>query len=158
MYIDRIKNGNTTTTKQSTLESIEEFKKDLHLLEVGRIKPSDVIGKGYKGNTRLIAENWLKENIYVKEKILSFFENNNSKFAGGGSTNEGIDLFEDYENIPPEVKAILDKYSEDFEDGNYQGMDNAHDELEEIGYTFDFYLDGVAYDLRPLGTKGKVEE
>ena len=80
------------------------------------------------------------------------------KFAGGGSTNEGIDLFEDYENIPPEVKAILDKYSEDFEDGNYQGMDNAHDELEEIGYTFDFYLDGVAYDLRPLGTKGKVEE
>jgi hypothetical protein len=154
-YIDRIKDGKTTTTKQSTLESIEEFKKDLHLLEVGRIKPSDIIGKGYKGNTRLIAENWLKENIYVKEKILTFFENDNSKFSGGGSTNSRMDLFEDYENIPPEVQNILDKYAEEFGDDfggmDYKDMANMHNEIYAVGYTFDSGLDNMAFGLRPVG-------
>lgn len=70
---------------------------------------------------------------------------------------EGIDLFEDYENIPEEVQAILDEYQTAFEDGDYKGLEQAHKELERIGYTFDYYLDGQAYDLRPIGTKGKVE-
>jgi hypothetical protein len=71
------------------------------------------------------------------------------KYAKGGKTPEFIDLFEDYENIPPKVQKILDKYEEDFEDGNYQGLNKAHAELGKIGYTFEFYLDGVAYGLRP---------
>ena len=33
----------------------------------------------------------------------------------------------------------------------------ALEKLEKIGYTFDYYLDGIAYDLRPIGTMGKVE-
>lgn len=80
------------------------------------------------------------------------------KFSGGGSTDEGIDLFEDYENIPPQVQAILDKYEDSFIDGDYKGLQQAHDELWEIGYTFEYYLDGVAYDLRPIGTKGKITD
>lgn len=79
-------------------------------------------------------------------------------FKGGGSTEEGIDLFEDYKNIPPKVQRILDKYSQGIEDGDYNDLGDAKNELEEIGYTFDYYLDGVPYDLRPIGTKGKVEE
>jgi hypothetical protein len=77
----------------------------------------------------------------------------------GGKMNdeEGIDLFEDYENIPPKVQKILDKYEDDFINGDYQGTTKALKELEKIGYTFEFYLDGVAYDLRPIGTKGKSE-
>jgi hypothetical protein len=82
----------------------------------------------------------------------------NKKFSGGGSTDEGIDLFEDYENIPPQVQEILDNYSEGIEDGNYKDLQDAKNDLEEIGYTFDFYLDGTAYDLRPIGTKGKTDE
>lgn len=66
--------------------------------------------------------------------------------------NKKIDLFEDYENIPENVQNILDEYSEDFEDGNYAGLQKAQKELEAIGYTFDFYVDGSAYGLRPLGT------
>ena len=71
------------------------------------------------------------------------------KYDTGGKTPEFIDLFEDYENIPPKVQKILDKYEESFEDGDYQGLNKAHAELGKIGYTFEFYLDGVAYGLRP---------
>lgn len=70
---------------------------------------------------------------------------------------KGIDLFEDSENIPPEVQAILDKHLYDFQDGKYEGLNKALKKLEKIGYTFDYYLDGIAYDLRPIGTMGKVE-
>ena len=44
------------------------------------------------------------------------------------------------------------------EDGDYKELAKAHKELEAIGYTFDYYLDGVAYDLRKIGQKGKVAE
>ena len=77
------------------------------------------------------------------------------KLATGGSLDEQtyIDLFEDYENIPAEVQMILDEYSESFEDGDYIGMSKAQNELEQIGYTFDFYVDGDAYGLRPINVK-----
>jgi hypothetical protein len=81
-----------------------------------------------------------------------------SKYAQGGETSEGIDLFEDYENIPPNVQKVLDKYQDAFMDGDYQGLLKAHKELGKIGYTFEYYLDGQAYDLRPIGTKGKSED
>jgi hypothetical protein len=68
-----------------------------------------------------------------------------------------IDLFEDWESIPANVRIILDKHQDDFESGNYAGLNKALKKLEKIGYTFDYYLDGIAYDLRPIGTLGKVE-
>ena len=67
----------------------------------------------------------------------------------------GIDLFEDYKNIPKNVQRILDQHQEDFENGSYNGLNKALKKLEKIGYTFEYYLDGIAYDLRPIGTIGK---
>lgn len=72
-----------------------------------------------------------------------------SKYAEGGR----IDLFEDYENIPPEIQEILDFYEDDFVDGNYNGLSKALKEVEAKGYTFEYYLDGEAYGLRPIGVK-----
>ena len=105
--------------------------------------------------------------FYLNEKIINkvianhhkkkLKEIQTKKYSGGGSTDEGIDLFEDYDNIPPQVQKILDKYADSFEDGDYKGLTDADNELNKIGYTFDFYLDGVAYDLRPIGSKGKSE-
>lgn len=69
----------------------------------------------------------------------------------------GIDLFEDYTNIPAKVQTILDKYEDAFVNGDYKQLEKAHKELNKIGYTFEYYLDGQAYDLRPIGTKGKSE-
>ena len=62
-----------------------------------------------------------------------------------------IDLFEDYENIPNDIQDILDKYSEDFEDSNYEGLSMALKEVRDRGYTFEYYVNGDAYGLRPIG-------
>lgn len=68
---------------------------------------------------------------------------------------KGVDLFETPELIPLEVQNILDEYEDAFMDGEYRGLSEALTRLEKIGYTFDYYLDGVAYDLRPIGMLGK---
>ena len=62
---------------------------------------------------------------------------------------ETVDLFEDYENIPKEVDAIIKKYNY-FEDATYKDLDECLKELEAIGYTFDYYLDAQPYNLRKI--------
>lgn len=80
-----------------------------------------------------------------------------SLFDEGGEVEEGVDLFEDYDDIPSNVQEVLDKYSDAFEDGDYKGLEKANKELGKIGYTFEYGLDGQAYDLRKVGEKGKSE-
>jgi hypothetical protein len=84
-----------------------------------------------------------------------YFEDDEFEYKNGGHIDEEIDLFEDYENIPDNVQSILDKYEDDFERGDYTGLEKALKEMNKIGYTFDYYLDGQAYNLRPIGSKGK---
>ena len=83
-------------------------------------------------------------------KLFGFFEN-------GGDLEQGVDLFEDYENMPAKVLMILNKYEDAFMDGDYRGLAKAHEELGKVGYEFEYYLDGQAYDLRKIGQKGKSE-
>ena len=78
-------------------------------------------------------------------------------FAEGGETeDEGVDLFEDYDDIPANVQKILQKY--DFEEGDYRILEKAKKDVEKVGYTFEYSLDGTAYDLRKIGQKGKSED
>ena len=76
------------------------------------------------------------------------------KYADGGEV-EGVDLFEDYDDQPEEVQAILANY--EMEDNDYETLQNLKAELESIGYTMDFGLDAEPYDLRKIGEKGKSE-
>jgi hypothetical protein len=61
-----------------------------------------------------------------------------------------VDLFEDYEKIPVKIQKILDNYEKAFIDGSYKGLTEALNEVRKHGYTFEFYLDGQAYGLRPI--------
>lgn len=62
------------------------------------------------------------------------------------------DLFETPEAIPENIQAILDTFSE--ETGNtYTELQRLVNEIEPLGYTFDYYLDAEAYGLRPLNVK-----
>jgi hypothetical protein len=58
------------------------------------------------------------------------------------------DLFETPELIPQDVQAILETFNEDADP--YHELDRLTNELEEIGYTFDYYLDAEPYGLRPI--------
>ena len=66
-----------------------------------------------------------------------------------GINGTRVDLFEDYENIPPKIKKILDNYEDAFIDGDYKQLTEALNLVRKNGYTFEFYLDGQAYGLRP---------
>lgn len=63
------------------------------------------------------------------------------------------DLFQDYDNMPSELKAIVEKYGARYEAGEMDYKDTAQflEEVEAIGYTFDYYLDNEPYGLRPIG-------
>jgi hypothetical protein len=62
------------------------------------------------------------------------------------------DLFETPELIPSEVQAILETFDED-KPNTYLELDRLVNELENIGYTFEYWLDGESYGLRPINIK-----
>jgi len=69
----------------------------------------------------------------------------------------GIDLFEDYKDIPKKLQKVLNKYDSYLSGGDYRQLEIVLGEVEKVGYTFEYYLDAVPYDLRPIGTLGKTE-
>jgi len=61
-----------------------------------------------------------------------------------------IDYFETPEMIPADVQTILDKHFGDRSDLDYPELAACVEELETIGWTFDFYLDAVPFGLMPV--------
>ncbi len=119
-------------------------------------------GKEKRGKSKKRDNNVMNVSIYRMDsgnyELNTYFAYADGGYmAKGAELEEGVDLFEDYENIPNDVQEILDNHQEAFEDGDYRGLKMAHDELSKIGYTFEYYLDGQAYDLRKIGQKGKSE-
>jgi hypothetical protein len=114
--------------------------------------------KEFKGDKGFeTAKKWGQKNIPNFNIDMIRMEQSKLKKGGPVGDDQGVDLFEDYENIPADVLEILDSHQQAFEDGDYAGLKVANQELNTIGYTFDYYLDGQAYDLRKIGQKGKAE-
>jgi len=65
--------------------------------------------------------------------------------------DEPTDLFETPELIPDNVRAVFEKY-DNGDELSYDEIFKLHTEVEELGYTFDYYLDAVPYDLRKIET------
>lgn len=82
----------------------------------------------------------------VLGSVESYKKNEGKEFKKGGE----IDLFQTPDKIPAKVQAVLDKYIADGDDFDYDNLKKAQQELNRIGYTFDYDLDGIAYDLRPM--------
>ena len=111
------------------------------------------------GADRIVINNSKEERTSYRDKVQML--NNYFKYgvqfkdggmmADGGKTNgddEDVDLFENYDNIPPKVQRVLTKHSEAFEEEDYDKLSKALSDMEKIGYTFEYGLDGVAYNLR----------
>jgi hypothetical protein len=90
------------------------------------------------------------------EEIQSKVKGYSESYAKGGSTYAKggyVDLFEEYEQQPPQVGAIYDKYEQKIIDGDFDYSDSAEflKEMKAIGYTFEYGLDNEPYGLRPIG-------
>jgi hypothetical protein len=59
------------------------------------------------------------------------------------------DLFETPELIPSDVQAILESFDEE-SPNTYAELDRLVNELEVIGYTFDYFINAEPYGLRPI--------
>jgi hypothetical protein len=59
---------------------------------------------------------------------------------------KNTDLFETPELLPDNIKAILDSF--DCETLSYQDCETMLAEMEKLGYTFEFGLDAVPFNLR----------
>jgi hypothetical protein len=93
-----------------------------------------------------------KKQLMYPSEVANKLQSKELEYAKGTNIKK-VDLFEYYDLVPANVEKVLDRYSEAFEDGDYQRLEEAQSELENIGYTFEFGLDGQAYALRPIGVK-----
>ncbi len=59
---------------------------------------------------------------------------------------ESRDLFQCYKSLPEEISEII----KDFEEGNYNDCKKLLERLKPLGYTFDYGLDAVPFNLRKI--------
>lgn len=64
------------------------------------------------------------------------------------NNEQNIDLFEKIETLPVEVQEIVLRYSE--LDNNYIICDNLVKELNQFGYTCEFGLDAIPFNLKKI--------
>lgn len=57
-----------------------------------------------------------------------------------------MDYFDCYDELPEEVQSILNK----FRNIDYTDCDNLINDLNKIGWTCEYYLDAVPYNLVKL--------
>lgn len=86
--VDRIKNGKSTATLESIKEDLKEHKMNLYRLDIGTLKPARIIGTGYRGNTRKIANTWLLKQIAINEKAIELLEEPTAKKSTSSSSSE----------------------------------------------------------------------
>ena len=65
-----------------------------------------------------------------------------------------VDLFDNWQTLPETMQNVLNKYAEIEHD--YNTLEAMQKECEALGYTFDFGLDCVPYDLQEI--KPTVEQ
>jgi len=66
--------------------------------------------------------------------------------------NKNFDLFETPQNIPTRVLTILNEY-ETGDELTYSQCEEMQKRCEHEGYTFEFYLDAVPFNLKPITRK-----
>lgn len=65
--------------------------------------------------------------------------------AGGTKQITMKDLLQDYEQLPPEVRKLLEACDDCM---SYDECRELQAKLAELGYTIDFDLDGSCFDLK----------
>lgn len=109
-----------------------------HLTEcIGIVKRSEIAAD--KGTFYISAGNrsCAIPNIYSLEEITP------------AASQPDTDLFEHLDELPENVRQILERFAE-LDSDSYNDCGNLVKELNAVGYTCDYYLDGVPFNLRKL--------
>lgn len=106
-------------------------------------------------------KNYVIDNKIDKSNIEQIYSKEWTTFSDGREPEEGevevfscddISFIVDYDNLPDEVKGIVESVDTDNED-DYKELSRVQDELAEIGWYMDFYLDAEITELRPMTDK-----
>jgi len=140
--------------------NLDEYKNIDELIELYKVNSKwYAYGKRYNHETT--------GDGYTKKEALEDLDNHLSyvsprdEYKDGGEVEEEEeydyenDLFKNVESLPQDVQNVIEKYDEDWE-YTYENCANMQDELEELGYTFDYYLDATPYNLRKMEDGGMM--
>lgn len=89
--------------------------------------------------------------LHELQSLAPYIEKGDVELLEAAGVTETTDLFETPELIPDNVRAVFDKY-DNGDELSYEEIFKLHTEVEQLGYTFDYYLDAVPYDLRKIET------
>jgi hypothetical protein len=62
--------------------------------------------------------------------------------------NSKLDLFENYKDIPAKLLILLDEFEE--KDNSYSNCEKLLKKCIKIGYSFEYGLDAIPYNLQKL--------
>lgn len=87
--------------------------------------------------------------LHELQSLAPYIEKGDVELLEAAGVTETTDLFETPELIPDNVRAVFEKY-DNGDELSYEEIFKLHTEVEQLGYTFDYYLDAVPYDLRKI--------
>lgn len=127
-----IRLGDTVQSKRSNLKGLVWY-----MSEDGSIVMLEIDGKKSR----------------VKRSVNTFKVAPVKVFKDGGTTE---DLFENPDKQPKSVRVIVEKYEaiEEEKGLDYSDLKKMQSELDKVGYTMDFELDAVPFNLRKKMAKG----
>lgn len=65
-----------------------------------------------------------------------------------------VDLLDDWDSMPDDIREVMDRLS-DLDSLDYSKVKEVEQAAEAIGYTFDWGLDGVPFNLRKAVGEGE---
>lgn len=114
------------------------LKSDKYLLLYEFATSSNVDAKtGYDVMRGVTLDNWIHNNLMSDDEAINL-----------DNENVEIDLFENISELPQHIQDVISKYPTDSLE--YFTAKMFLEELELVGYTFDYQLDGIPFNLRKL--------
>jgi hypothetical protein len=143
-----------TVTKLQSLQFVRLLSADeLTALETAQ-KELDIIEKQIRLEelrAEIQSERISTGELLELQSLAPYIDKGDVELLEAAGVPETTDLFETPELIPDNVRAVFEKY-DNGDELSYDEIFKLHTEVEELGYTFDYYLDAVPYDLRKIET------
>lgn len=120
------------------------FIEESHLKEYIKQRGFKSLKEAYKKGAYYWTEWDVEEEVESGE---NYFDENGNEYTPDGVLLN--DLFEHYDELPEEVRDILNAFNEAKEE-NYEDCAKLVEDLEKIGYTCEYYLDATLFNLKKL--------